>query len=282
MTSLYEALKASKTKRFPDYWTLLWGRKLSAKLIKTLTSVLPLTFNTSETKLREWEIRGNDDVGKNVVNLVGISSKSAGNVTLTPDAVNGTVTVTTSDGQASTAECVISGIYLPANIEGNYYLSGCPEGGDSARTYDIYPWDETAGRRPMQWDGVTQALSSTGNTPVEVQFIAGHRYRIGVRVRSGNDVNGLIFRPMVRPADTTADFEPYQIGVGQHTENGYIIPLSVNGNAVNISIGDSPLTAGESVSQTSTGIGIATAVGANTISTSLFNAPEMTITYKGG
>ena len=350
------------------------------------TSVLPLSFTTQTAEnVSDWSISGNNNIGKNVVNLAGILAKSTGNVTLTPDVVTGMITATTSDGQAATAECVMQ-IYLPENIEGNYYLSGCPEGGDSARTYDIYPWDETLSARPKQWDGVTVAVSSTENTPVEVKFIAGHVYRLGIRVRANQNINGLIFRPMLRPADTSATFEPYQIGVGQkkitviantdleqgHTDtdtsktyeqnktsstnrlrisslitvngavsniisisdgfefairwysNGlyaastgwntdytipanftynsfgltirkpdnsditnaesititiqeqtYSIPLNVNNTIQDIYIGSTPLTAGQSVSKTSTDINIAAQVGTNTITTDLFNKPEM-------
>ena len=61
--SLFEVLKASKTERFPDYWTLLWGRKMSASMIKTLTGVLPLTFTAKGGNVGDWVIYGNDDNG---------------------------------------------------------------------------------------------------------------------------------------------------------------------------------------------------------------------------
>lgn len=57
---LIQAQKAAKTNIFPDYWTLLYGRRLSDIMIKTLTGTLPLTFTTSETALRSWIIYGND------------------------------------------------------------------------------------------------------------------------------------------------------------------------------------------------------------------------------
>ena len=57
--SLYEVLKASKTERFPDYWTLLWGRKMSASMIKTITGVLPLTFTAKGGTAVDWAIYGN-------------------------------------------------------------------------------------------------------------------------------------------------------------------------------------------------------------------------------
>lgn len=59
--SLYEVLKASKTERFPDYWTLLWGRKMSASMIKTITGVLPITFRSNGTALINYRIYGTAD-----------------------------------------------------------------------------------------------------------------------------------------------------------------------------------------------------------------------------
>ena len=61
----YDILKASKVKAevFPDYWTLLWGRKMSASMIKTITGVLPLTFTAKGGTAVDWVIYGNDDNG---------------------------------------------------------------------------------------------------------------------------------------------------------------------------------------------------------------------------
>lgn len=51
-------------------------------------------------------------------------------------------------------------------------------------------------------------------------------------------------------------------------------------NEVDIYIGDSPLTKGETVSKTSTGVDIELFEGENTVSTTLYNKPEMEIKYK--
>lgn len=58
---------------------------------------------------------------------------------------------------------------------------------------------------------------------------------------------------------------------------GYEIPLNVNNTPQTFYIGDSPLTAGQSISKTSTGVDIAAIVGSNTITTDLYNKPEMSI-----
>ena len=66
---------------------------------------------------------------------------------------------------------------------------------------------------------------------------------------------------------------------------GYQIPITVSqqgqpDKTVNIYIGDSPLTEGETVSKTSTGQGIELFAGENTVSTTLYNKPAMEIKYK--
>ena len=77
---------------------------------------------------------------------------------------------------------------------------------------------------------------------------------------------------MLRAADTDAEFIPY----------GYEIPLSISqtgqtDKTYDIYIGDSPLTEGETVSKTSTGVDIELFEGENVVSTTLYNKPTMEI-----
>ena len=58
---------------------------------------------------------------------------------------------------------------------------------------------------------------------------------------------------------------------------GYEIPISVNNTLQTFYIGDSPLTAGQSISKTSTGQDIELFDGENTVSTTLYNKPTMEI-----
>ena len=67
--------------------------------------------------------------------------------------------------------------------------------------------------------------------------------------------------------------------------HGYQIPLTVSqqgqpDKTVDIYIGDSPLTEGETVSKSSTGVDIELFEGENTVSTTLYNKPTMEIKYK--
>lgn len=72
---------------------------------------------------------------------------------------------------------------------------------------------------------------------------------------------------LVKGSTAPSSFIPY----------GYEISLNVNNTPQDIYIGDSPLTAGETISKASTGVDIAAIAGTNTITTELYNKPEMAI-----
>lgn len=172
--------------------------------------------------------------------------------------------VVVADGKATGAQARYA-FYITPTETLNLYLSGCPEGGSSS-TYNVYPWDSTAGARPKKWDGTTsQTESDYGTDGLEVRAEAGHKLSVTIRIEEGYTANNVVFKPMYRLSDTSTDFEPF----------GYKIPLTVNSTTQNIYIGSTPLTAGQSVSKTSTGIDIAAQIGTNTITTDLFNKPEM-------
>lgn len=72
--------------------------------------------------------------------------------------------------------------------------------------------------------------------------------------------------------------------VGEVTIKGYRIPLQIKQGAttktIDLYIGSTPLTEGQSVSKTSTGTDIVLYQGENTISTTLGNKPEMRVKYE--
>lgn len=281
MLSLYETLKASKQGGgAPDYFAELYARRMAGKLLK---GTPPLTFSTSENKLRDWEIRGNDDAGKNLLEITAESQTIEG-ITWTVDKQSGTVT---ASGKATSDNTTLR-LYIPVSTEDRYfYYSGVPANSNNHLDWYMICWDETANARCKLWDGSTPTSSQsqidnrdTEGAYRECLIPANHVCRLNLRIfDTSTTFSGLVFNPMLRFANTSADFEPYQQGIGERTENGYIIPLSVNGSTINIPIGNAPLTAGESVSKTSTGINIATVSGYNTISTTLYNKPEMKIKY---
>ena len=141
---LFQQQNAKAVPYSKNYFDTLFAQKLADLQIKTLTSVLPLTFKTSETKLRNWTISGNDEVGKNLLEITE-KTRIIGGVTFTVEKEDGTIT---ANGTAN------SKVYLSLPINapsGDYYYSGCALGG-SASTYDLFAWDNTISGRPKKWD----------------------------------------------------------------------------------------------------------------------------------
>jgi hypothetical protein len=279
MTSLYEALKASKTKRFPDYWTLLWGRKLSAAMIKTITGTLPLTFTAKGGNAVDWTISGNSGgVGERTKNSFEIipsdqTITETGTLIFATNVENGTITANGTCG--SSISTVKQSFMVTPELAGDYYFSGSFNQTSSTSTFDAYMYDLTAHAFIQKWDGTTRSPYIKGTESQEVKLIEGHSTELTFRVYKNTTVDNLVFKPMLRPADTTPEFIPY----------GYQVPITISQDgesdkSYEIFIGDAPLGEGETVSKTSTGIDIELFEGENTVSTTLTNKPEMTIKYK--
>lgn len=218
--SLYEVLKASKTERFPDYWTLLWGRKLSAKMIKTLTGTLPLTFITNENHLRSWSIYGNDSIGKNLLNIesstialhmtIDSVDNSTGSIVLTAESgytyrgtsviitnlleIGKTYEITLTKNNATPSEQLANATLR--RVDTNTIVASVGTAGFAAAGDKTFLYTHTQKRAEQ---GIYFSLLVTGNC------------------KTGGTVS--VSNLMIREATTSATFEPYQIGVGQRTAN---------------------------------------------------------------
>ena len=262
--SLYEVLKASKTNRFPDYWTLLWGRKMSASMIKTITGVLPLTFTAKGGTTADWVIYGNDDNG---------TENFFGDYETFPSTHISYVNAWTSYGGG--------GICQRVKCEGNteYTLSFANTSSlfriSASSTNDV----PTANNPVIvqRLVNTTNSNSETFTTPNNAKFII---------VQISFDEQELLNSAMLVKGSTAPDhYIPYQQGVGEQRADGYYVPLTISqagqpDKTVGIYIGDTPLTEGETVSKTSTGVDIELFKGENTVSTTLYNKPTMEIKYK--
>ena len=92
--------------------------------------------------------------------------------------------------------------------------------------------------------------------------------QISFRVQANTAAGSLTVKPILTDDSTVPQtYIPY----------GYGIPISVNNTPQTFYIGDSPLTAGQSISKTSTGVDIELFEGANAITTTLYNKPSMSI-----
>ena len=107
----------------------------------------------------------------------------------------------TANGTATAnADCVLAGVGVSPYVilKGSYTLSGCPSGGSSS-TYMV---------------GLNLVSTSVYDYGNEVNFtvvsdnICNHNEHLYIRIHSGQTVSNLVFKPMLRPAFTTADYEP--------------------------------------------------------------------------
>lgn len=196
--SLYEVLKASKTERFPDYWTLLWGRKMSASMIKTITGVLPLTFTAKGGTAVDWVIYGNDENG---------TENFFGDYETFPSTHIANVNAWTSyDG---------GGLCQRVKCEGNteYTLSFANTSSlfriSASSTNDV----PTANNPVIvqRLVNTTNSNSETFTTPNNAKFII---------VQISYDEQELLNSAMLVKGSTAPDhYIPYQQGVGERTEN---------------------------------------------------------------
>lgn len=244
-----------------DFFSYLLG-KSQASPTKTITGTPPFTFKSNGDNLIDWSIKGNTggvgDKTKNVVKL--LDSDTERDVTFTVDSATGTITMNGDTTQEET-NFGRNSSYDITGISGDYVLSGCPDGG-SLSTYYLYTYDMTS--RSI----VSRSFDSSDyNTTT---YESDHIYRVYIQVRKGNMFDNIVFRPMIRAAGTSSDFEPY----------GYKIPISCGGSTTDIFIGDSPLGADVTITKTSTGVDIPTVNGSNTLTVETAVQPsEMTITY---
>ena len=128
----------------------------------------------------------------------GITITSNGDGTYT---VNGTATGTVHYNLlVGSGTGVSSYVYPPA---GDYILTGCPQGGSAdPPTYFI----ELAHYRPGA--SPEYVYPKDAGNGYSITLSQGHGIRVYIVVRQGVTMNNLIFKPMLRRADTSPDFEP--------------------------------------------------------------------------
>ena len=226
---------------------------LDARTTKTITGVLPLTFTTTEDKLRDWEIRGNDDIYDGQQG-VGERTENLWNHTIEQGTILNTGVDEPSDTRVRSVE------YIP--VEQRQYTIKF----DGADEVLIFGFDANKANAQLLYSG-WHASAFTFTVAQNIAYIRTvFRFENNANIVPSDVTNIMLVNGSTAPST----YVPY----------GYEIPLSVNGTPQTFYIGNSPLTAGQSISKTSTGVDIATTEGENTISTTLYNKPEMTIKYK--
>lgn len=210
---------------------------------REITGTLPLSFYSLGKPLTDYLIYGNamqdgtpspdnivmpDFCGDRTKNICELgTTRTFRGVTFT---VINDGTVTISGRITSADESISVRVSVPIYGDGDYIFSGCPEGG-SNDTYYAYMWDYTTGERCKRWDGTTPVYNETG-LGQQVKIISGHEVGYGIRVTAGVTYENLVFKPMIRLHNATANFEPY----------GYKLSLTVNGTEYPIYLGEVPTT----------------------------------------
>lgn len=147
-------------------------------------------------------------VGHSSKNLFEITAQTSTNrgVTFTVDKQAGTVT---TSGTATGGSAIF---YMPisADVKGDYYLSGCAEGGTSS-TYYIEGRDLTAPESKLpNWDGGNSANCYNPYQSRKIKIPQGHECALRIVFARNVNADGLVFRPMIRDGRIEDDsLEPY-------------------------------------------------------------------------
>lgn len=255
-------IKAEKMRYYNDYETLLFAR--AKGIIKSVIGVLPLTITAKGGTAADWVIEGNDDNGTESLfdipdnTTIGYNNYYASAV-LSPDVIS---TISSYLSQHINEELSWY-VDIDTTYTGSYYFS----------IVLFYS------------DGTYQSFQTTRHfTPSKTVV------KIEMRVVYNNaEGEGLQYTfkniTIVKGSTAPDHYIPYQQGVGEQRVDGYYVPLTISqagqpDKTVDIYIGDSPLTEGQQVSKTSTGQDIELFSGENTVSTTLYNKPEVKIDYK--
>lgn len=155
-----------------------------AQLAAVNSGITAAKLTTDEAALSEVVNNG----AKNICNWTANTSTISG-VTFT---INDDKTVSTSGTATERSQKALT-FTVPSTLKaGRYVISGCPSGGEQSGTilYCLYIWDNT--------DNIRVSSNDTGNGR-EFDWIpdASHTYTMAVDVRSGSNVTGLIFKPMI-------------------------------------------------------------------------------------
>lgn len=257
----------------PSYVRFAWKIDDTTRITPADITDVMLNTGSSAEPYEPYQI----GVGKRTKNQLELTveTQTEAGITWTIDKEAGTIT---ASGKAFSNENTLKQ-YIPVSSSDRYlYFSGCPANSTGNLDWYIIVWDETARERCTMWDG-TSSASQTQITnrnsgishSAECLIPANHVCRMNFCFFNTTETySDIVFYPMLREANTSADFEPY----------GYKIPVTCGGTTTDIFIGDSPLGADDTVSKTSTGVDIPTVNGRNSLTVDTTVQPsEMSITY---
>jgi hypothetical protein len=270
--NLWNILFAQKHGASPtgDFFEELLAGYTKPSEVKTLTGIPPLTFASDGSNLKNWAIFGNDPgVGEQTKNLLDISNVNSSTNGINVKEEDGSLHIY---GKSNRDSAFFVNLITPdkptaadTNFSlkaGTYTLSGMVATTNSIVRLQIL--DETETETTLGLDdgsGLTFTLDSDSTVRVRLNFR-----------RAAYDVPvDITIKPMLRPADTSADFEPY----------GYKMPVTCGGVTTNI-FTQSQLMDGDVLTLADTGVNIPTTDGNNTLTVGTTVQPSsMTIVYNG-
>lgn len=235
---------------------------------------LPIDITVRGDNLEDWVIYGNNEPGKNLVNLANVPDGANSGIEWTVNSTNGTIT---ANGKMTGSIYSVNTVISPTDLStyNGYYLS-C----DTENRYDAFIALRDASTYAFYAIAKSNESVLISNVPSTACYL-----QIGIQATIGTEISNFVFKPMIRAANTTPDFDPYHLGVGELNSagTGYELPIITKqtGKAditTNIYLGTSPLTEGQSLSkEQATTKDIPTYNGECTIDTSYPNKPKMEI-----
>lgn len=85
---------------------------------------------------------------------------------------------------------------------GEYTLSGCPSGGSAGNSYSIIKW-------APHYTGTQRDIGNGATFTVPDDEDVGSPWIFRIAIESGYSADNLLFKPMVRPSQTSGTFVPY-------------------------------------------------------------------------
>ena len=159
--------------------------------------------------------RPSDEIEARLEATVGHSSKNVFEITAETDTNRGvTFTVDKQAGTVTTSGTATGGsaifvMNIPSGLSGDYYLSGCAEGGTSS-TYYIEGRDLTTGGKLPSWEGGNSVNCYDLYQSRKITIPQGHECALRIVFARNVNADGLVFRPMIRDGRIEDDsLEPY-------------------------------------------------------------------------
>ena len=160
---------------------------LGASIAKTGKSILPSWGYTTNTKT--------------VTGITYTFNPATGEIT-----ANGTATADSYCILASANMTSADGCYPYKISKGQYIITGCPSGGSDSK-YKVF-LQITSNSSHLTFNDYGNGCNVNFTSDAISEYTGSYYESWGIQIRSGQTVSNIVFKPMLRPAFTTAGYEP--------------------------------------------------------------------------